>query len=82
MLDLELFLQSFIGITQQLREKIESWRVVGNIIQAVKIYSLRVDELIVLNIDLSKNKEKIDFDLVSQFARECTMPLVGGGFRH
>ena len=62
-------------------EKFESWRVVGNIIQAVKIYSLReVDELIVLNIDLSKNKEKIDFDLVSQFARECTMPLtVGGG---
>ena len=38
----------------------ESWRTVGSIMQAVKIYNLReVDELIVLDISATNNKKKI-----------------------
>ena len=37
----------------------ESWRTVGSIMQAVKIYNLReVDELIVLDISATNNKKK------------------------
>ena len=62
-------------------EKFESWRIVGNIIQIIKIYSLReVDELIFFDISASKKDKKVDFKLVDEFADHCFMPLtVGGG---
>ena len=62
-------------------EKFESWRTVGNIIQIIKIYSLReVDELIFFDIAASKKNQKIDFKLIKEFANHCFMPLtVGGG---
>jgi cyclase len=58
-----------------------SWRTVGSIIQAIKIYSIRnVDEIILLNISATNEKKKIDLQLVNDIANECLMPLtVGGG---
>ncbi|MDB9760429.1 imidazole glycerol phosphate synthase cyclase subunit [Pelagibacteraceae bacterium] len=58
----------------------DSWRVVGNLIQSIKIYSLReVDELIILDISASKEKKGIDIDMVKQFTKYCFMPLTLGG---
>tara|TARA_X000000950_G_scaffold275393_1_gene361681 strand:+ start:1263 stop:2018 length:756 start_codon:yes stop_codon:yes gene_type:complete len=61
----------------------DSWRTVGSIMQAVKIYNLReVDELIVLDISATNNKKKVDLDLINEIANETFMPLtVGGGIK-
>ena len=59
----------------------DSWRTVGSVIQAIKIYSIRnVDEIILLNISATNENKKIDLQLVNDVANECFMPLtVGGG---
>jgi len=59
----------------------DSWRRVGSVIQAVKVYNIRgVDELVFLDITATKEQRKPDFQLVDDFADECFMPLtVGGG---
>jgi cyclase len=61
----------------------ESWRTVGSIMQAVKIYNLReVDELILLDIAATNNKKKVDLELINEIANETFMPLtVGGGIK-
>jgi len=61
----------------------DSWRRVGSVMQAVKIYNLReVDELVFLDIDATVQGRVPDFGLVADIARECFMPLtVGGGIR-
>lgn len=58
-----------------------SWRTVGSIMQAIRVYNLRkVDEIILLNISATNEKKKIDLELVNEVANECFMPLtVGGG---
>ena len=47
----------------------------------VRIYNLRqVDELIFLDIDASKNKEKPNLGVIRDISEECFMPLtIGGG---
>lgn len=59
----------------------DSWRRVGSLMQAVKVYEMRqVDELVFLDIGASGAGRAPDFDLVDEFADECFMPLtVGGG---
>jgi imidazole glycerol-phosphate synthase subunit HisF len=53
---------------------------IGDPINAVKIYNDKeVDELIILDISVSKKNEAIDFDLLKDFAIECFMPLAYGG---
>jgi cyclase len=53
---------------------------VGDPINAVKIFNDKeVDELILLDINASKVDSPIDFELVSDFAAECFMPLAYGG---
>lgn len=61
----------------------DSWRRVGSLMQAVKIYNMRqVDELIFLDITATEQGRHPDFNLVDDFADECFMPLtVGGGVR-
>ena len=60
--------------------KFHSWRTVGSIMQAVKIYNIReVDELILLDVFATNNNKKIDLDLVNEVANECFMPLTFGG---
>lgn len=58
-------------------EGFESWRRIGNLRQAVRVYQNRnVDELIILDISGSPP----NVDLVRSFAEEMFMPLcVGGG---
>ena len=60
-----------------------SWRIVGNLKQSIKVYSLReVDELIILDISASKFNKEINLKLIDEIADECFMPLtVGGGIR-
>jgi cyclase len=59
----------------------DSWRRVGYLMQAIKVYNIRqVDELIFLDINATKEKRSPDFELIDEFADECFMPLtVGGG---
>ena len=61
----------------------DSWRRVGSVMQAVKVYNMRdVDELVFLDIQATRNGSSPDFGLVDEIADECFMPLtVGGGIR-
>lgn len=53
---------------------------IGDPINAVKIFNDKeVDELVLLDINASKINSEIDFDLLSNFAAECFMPLAYGG---
>jgi cyclase len=63
-------------------KKFKSWRVVGNLFQMIKLYSLReVDELIFFDIEASK-KGYLELSLIDEFADECFMPLtIGGGIK-
>ncbi len=58
-------------------------RNLGNPITIARIYNARkVDELILLDIDASKEERSIDLQTVTKVAEECFMPLtVGGGIR-
>jgi cyclase len=57
-----------------------SWRTVGSIIQAVRVYKVRkVDELILLDIAATNLNKKIDLELINEVANECFMPLTFGG---
>ena len=61
----------------------DSWRRVGSLMQAVKVYNMRgVDELVFLDISATAEGRHPDFQLVDDFADDCFMPLtVGGGVR-
>ena len=56
---------------------------VGDPVNAVHIFNEKeVDELMVLDIDASREGRAPDFDLIGQIAGECFMPLCyGGGIR-
>ena len=58
-------------------------RMVGNPIQAARVYNSRgVDELIFLDIFASEQKRKINLNLVKEVIKECFMPVgIGGGIR-
>jgi cyclase len=62
----------------------DSWRRVGSLMQAVKVYNIRdVDELVFFDITASRESRPPDFELVDDFADECFYPLtVGGGIRN
>lgn len=53
---------------------------VGDPINAVKIFNEKeVDELIVVDIDASSNKNEPDYKMIENLAVECRMPLCYGG---
>lgn len=53
---------------------------IGDPMVAAKIFNEReVDEIIILDIEASKNKKGPQFDLLSELATECFMPLCYGG---
>lgn len=70
-----------LGLVKGVR--FDSWRPVGSVMQAIKVYSMReVDELVFLDIRATLEGRSPDFDLVDDIADECRMPLtVGGGVR-
>ena len=53
---------------------------VGDPLNAVRIYNeMQVDELMVIDIDASRNGVEPDEKLIAQLAAECRMPLCYGG---
>ena len=61
----------------------DSWRRVGPVLPAVKVYNTRdVDELVLVDITASPTGGDPDPDSVRDFADECFVPFtVGGGIR-
>ena len=59
----------------------DSWRRVGPVIPAVKVYNARdVDELVLVDITASRETTPPDYESISDFASECFVPfMVGGG---
>jgi cyclase len=59
----------------------DSWRRVGTVLPAVKVYNTRdVDELILVDITASLEKSAPDHESVSDFSDACSVPMtVGGG---
>jgi len=57
------------------------YRYIGDPINAVKIFNdLKVDEIILLDIDATKEKRTISLDFVRSLGEETNMPFsVGGG---
>jgi cyclase len=70
-----------VGLVKGVR--FDSWRRVGGVMQAVKVYNMReVDELVFLDIAATRSGREPDYELVDDIADECFMPLtVGGGIR-
>ena len=57
----------------------DSWRRVGPVLPAVKVYNARdVDELILVDINATLESEWPDHDSVSDFSEECAVPLTVG----
>jgi len=63
--------------------RFDSWRPIGSVMQAIKVYNMReVDELVFLDISATGEGRPPDFETVDEIADECFMPLtVGGGVR-
>ena len=59
----------------------DSWRRIGSILPSVKVFNTRqVDELMVLDISASGESRDPDYEMVSEIAHECFVPLtIGGG---
>jgi cyclase len=58
-----------------------SWRRVGTVLPALKVYNARdVDELVLVDITATQEEREPDHESVSDFSDECFVPLtVGGG---
>ncbi len=58
-----------------------SWRRVGPVLPAVKVYNQReVDELLLVDIVAHLSDDDLDYESVDEFGRDCFVPLtVGGG---
>jgi len=59
----------------------DSWRRVGPVLPAVKVYNQReVDELVLLDIVAHQSNTDPDFESIAEFGQDCFVPLtVGGG---
>ncbi len=59
----------------------DSWRRVGPVLPAVKVYNQReVDELALLDIVAHLSSDDPDFESIAEFGQDCFVPLtVGGG---
>ncbi|MEX1028729.1 MAG: imidazole glycerol phosphate synthase cyclase subunit [Paenibacillaceae bacterium] len=64
-------------------EAFDSWRRVGTVLPAIKVYNTReVDELILLDITASAEQREPDYDSIQEFSADCFVPLtVGGGIQ-
>lgn len=59
----------------------DSWRRVGPVLPAIKVYNQReVDELVLVDITANQTGTEPDYESVSDYAQECFIPFtVGGG---
>lgn len=61
----------------------DSWRRVGTVMPAVKVYNTReVDELILVDIEATKSNREPDYQAIEELAAECFVPLTFGGGIH
>lgn len=62
----------------------DSWRRVDTVLPAIKVYNMReVDELILVDIDATKNNSEPDYESIRDFSKECFVPFcVGGGIKN
>lgn len=60
-----------------------SWRRVGSLLPAVKVYNTRqVDELVIVDITATEQSREPDYEVIDEIADECFVPLtVGGGVK-
>ncbi len=58
-----------------------SWRRVGPVLPAIKVYNQReVDELVLVDVVAHQSDEDPDFESIDEFGQDCFIPLtVGGG---
>ena len=72
---------TFNGFALVKTKKFENPRMVGNPVQAARIYNSRgVDELIFIDIFATKQNRKTNLNIVKDVIRECFMPVgIGGG---
>jgi len=61
----------------------DSWRRVGTVLPAIKVYNTReVDELVLLDISATREAREPDYESIEELSAECFVPLtVGGGVR-
>jgi cyclase len=59
----------------------DSWRRVGPVLPAIKVYNQReVDELVLVDISANQLNNDPDFESIAEFGQDCFVPLtVGGG---
>lgn len=59
----------------------DSWRRVGSLLPAVKLYNQReVDELVLVDIVAHQSADDLDFEYIDELSQDCFVPLtVGGG---
>ena len=64
--------------------KFDSWRRVGSVLPAIKVYNQReVDELILVDILAHSNCANPDYESISEFCNSCFVPItVGGGIKN
>lgn len=72
---------TFNGFGLVKTKQFASPRMVGNPVQAARVYNSRgVDELVFLDIFASKQKRKINLKIAKDVIKECFMPVgIGGG---
>jgi cyclase len=72
---------TFNGIGLVKTKKFTKPRMVGNPVQAARVYNNRgVDELVFIDIFATSQKRKINLKLVADVIKECYMPVaIGGG---
>ena len=65
-------------------KKFNSWRRVGTVLPAIKVYNSRdVDELLLLDIVANKHFYEPDYDSLNEFTNSCFVPFAfGGGIRN
>ena len=75
---------TFNGFALVKTKKFSNPRMVGNPVQAARVYNSRgVDELVFLDIFASTQKRKINLKLVGEVIKECYMPVaIGGGIEN
>jgi cyclase len=72
---------TFNGIALVKTKQFDNPRMVGNPVQAARVYNSRgVDELMFIDIFATKQKRKINLKIVKDVISECFMPVgIGGG---
>jgi cyclase len=58
----------------------DSWRYIGTLLPAVKVYNTRdVDELVLVDISATRDGRAPDFATIRDVSSECSVPLTAGG---